>query len=376
MRLKKLILNNFQKHKYLELDFTQGVNVIHGQTDAGKSCIVRAFSWLYFGEPQGDVIRKEDTKKTSVKATLDNNVTVERIKSKTINAYVLTVPGSKPKRFDSIGRSIPEEVQKVLRTSTIKVDNEEIILNIGKQISLPFLLDQSGTFRNKLFNQLTGNDITDKALQSFNKDILYINKVEKLEKEHLEEGKNALNELTEEKEKVQTVYDKLSTSYKEIKEKSNTYEKLNDYLKKLGEITSEIETTNDNLKGIKIIEEDKLLDLEQSIERMGQLNEFSNQLKIIEKELSNTEAKLEVISPEINVNLSDLNQKIDKIDNLLKSKVRLVEIEKEDKGFKDKIIEVKKQIEEGDKKYKELLKEIKVCPFHKVPCPLNLKEVK
>jgi len=369
--LKTLELTNFQKHSHLIIPLMAGVNVLHGETDAGKSCIVRAFSWLYFGEPQGDVVRKEGTKKTSVKGIFDNGIVVERIKSKTRNAYELTIPGSKMKPFDSINRNVPEEIQKVLRTSTIKVDKEEIILNVAKQISLPFLLDKSGIFRNKLFNQLTGNDITDKALQSFNKDILHINKVEKLEKEHLEEGKNALNELTEEKEKVQVVYDKLAKTYKEIKEKSDTYEKLNDYLKKLGEISSEIETANANLKGIKIINDNELFAIEVTIKQLERLNEFSNELKIVEKELSNTKAKLEVISPEIDVDFLDLKEKIDKIDYLLKSKGQLDEIEKNNNKIIESIIIATKQVEEGEKSYKKMLTKLKVCPT----CKQEIKNV-
>ena len=74
MWIHQLILKNFQKHSNLTLDFFSEVNVLYGATDAGKSCVRRAISWVFFGIPQGDVIRKEGTKKTSVKVILSNDI--------------------------------------------------------------------------------------------------------------------------------------------------------------------------------------------------------------------------------------------------------------------------------------------------------------
>ena len=182
MWIHQLILKNFQKHSDLTLDFISGVNVLYGKTEAGKSCIRRAFSWLFFGIPQGNVIRKENTKKTSVKGILNNGISVERIKSASVNAYILNIPGKKEQRFDSVGRKIPEEIQLALKTSLIEIDKETINLNIADQIALPFLMDESGTFRSKLFNKITGSEITDKVLQDLNKDILKISREEKIMK--------------------------------------------------------------------------------------------------------------------------------------------------------------------------------------------------
>ena len=101
MYITELHLINFQKHEDLKLTFDKGVNVICGNTDIGKSCIIRAIRWIFWGEPKGDVIRKEGTKKTSVKVTLDNGAIIERIKSATSNVYKLTI-NNETKVFNSI----------------------------------------------------------------------------------------------------------------------------------------------------------------------------------------------------------------------------------------------------------------------------------
>jgi len=47
--IKKLILENWKKHDFLELDFSKGVNVIVGEMGTGKSSILQAINYCLFG---------------------------------------------------------------------------------------------------------------------------------------------------------------------------------------------------------------------------------------------------------------------------------------------------------------------------------------
>ena len=123
MNVSKIILKNFQKHSDLTLNFTSGVNYIYGSSDAGKSCIRRAIGFLFFGDPRSDdTIRKEGTKVTSVTAILDNGAEVERVKSSSINRYIVRVPGHKELTYDSIGATIPEEVKQILQVDLVEIE--------------------------------------------------------------------------------------------------------------------------------------------------------------------------------------------------------------------------------------------------------------
>lgn len=44
--ISKITIRNFQTHKKSELEFTDGVNLIVGSSDNGKSSVIRAFRWL------------------------------------------------------------------------------------------------------------------------------------------------------------------------------------------------------------------------------------------------------------------------------------------------------------------------------------------
>ena len=57
--IDKIILENFQSHKYSELEFVEGLNAIIGSTDSGKTAIFRAIKWALYNEPQGDYFVRE-----------------------------------------------------------------------------------------------------------------------------------------------------------------------------------------------------------------------------------------------------------------------------------------------------------------------------
>lgn len=363
--LKTLELRNVGKHSHLIVNFTDGINIIHGDSDAGKSWIIKAIKFLYYNEaPKKDAIRKERTKKTSIKGIFDNGIEIERIKSKTTNAYILIIPGNKPERFDAIGKVVPDRIKEILQTQTIQIENDEIILNIADQMTMPFLLDKSGGFRMKLFNKLAGSDIIDKTMVSLNKDILHIGREEKLEKEHLEEQEKNLKELTEKKEKCQVVYDLFTTSYNELKEKLSTYEVVNDYSQKLNSINKGLEEAKLQLNEIHTIKEAELLDLNQKIDKLEKLNELLYKIKSVKKELLSIEEQLKkTVIPEININ--DIRDKIEKLTKLQKTITRLNDIITTDDILITKTDSIVKQIKEDSKKWQELLKKAGICPMCK-----------
>lgn len=370
MWIQSIELNNFKKHSKLVLEFTDKLNVIYGESDTGKSCIIRAIKWVFFNE--GKDVRKENTKKTSVKVTLDNDVVVEKIKSNTVNAYVLYKDGEE-KRFDAIGKIIPEEIQKALKVSTVDIDKKSIILNIADQITLPFLVGETATLRAKLFNKLTGNDITDKVFTSLNKDILKIGRETKLETEHLKEQELKLQEIQLEKNKIEKLHKEFSDKYKIVKELSKKYENLNEYLKKSNEINEDLKETEDKLKTLKYIPEDLLKGLDESVNKLEKFNVLIKKIKEVKEELENTEKEIKsLLFPKVDINV--LKEKHDRLEKLKNKFSQLLEIEGDAEMSDYKIDKYKDLIKEGNKKYKEILKQIKVCPFYKKVCPLN-KEI-
>lgn len=363
MYLKQLKLKNFQKHSDLTLDFCKSVNVIVGDTGTGKSCIIRALRWILFNEISGDDVRKEGTKKTEVEVIFDNDISVKRIKSKTVNAYVLKVK-EEEKRFDSVGREIPEEIKNIIKMDLFEVDGDKINLNISNQIGLPFLLDKTGSFRNKLFNKLTGADKIDKAMQSLNKDILDLNRQEKSNKEFIENNEDKLDNYKKDIKIKKEAVDKTTNAISELEEKYNKLETLKDKSKDLKNTEIEIEMLKERNKPIKVTEEETK-ELSRKIEKLTQLNNYYMKLKEIKKNLNDLkDTNIPKYKKEI------IENTIEKI-NFYKLKLKnLKEIDELEKKYNIEISELELIIEGSNNKYKELLKESGTCPV----CKQKIKE--
>jgi DNA repair ATPase RecN len=259
MNILKLELINFQKHEKLVLDFTPNLNIIHGESDVGKSCVIRALSWLYFNEPKGDVIRRLGSDRTSVRIIHDNGIIVERIKSDKENAYILEKDGEQ-KRFDAIGKSVPSEIKKALGIIPMEVDGEEIILNIAYQLKKPFLLEDSPGFRMKMFNKLTGSEILDLVAQSFNKDILKLGREHKVLDEEVEVKKIDLESISDERVRLDKILAPAMKSFEDVKLRIKRYNEIKDLVNKLG-------TARVNLSGIVRVLEELILPPEGWIEK-------------------------------------------------------------------------------------------------------------
>jgi len=360
MILRNIKIKNFQKHSHLELDFTPGVNVLYGATDAGKSCVRRAITWVFFNTPSGDVIRKENTKKTSVTIALDNGIIVERIKSQSINAYILQI-GKEKKRFDAIGRSVPEEIAKVLKTSLIEINGETINLNIADQIAFPFLMDKSGTFRSKLFNKLTGSEITDKVLQDLNKDILRILREEKTIQEDLVQKENQQKDMKNEINKLEKKYNEASEQYKDLETKKGRFIKMNDTFNKL----------NNNKERTKLLEQ-KIIkyqkplpdidELKIKTQRLKDLNNLKNLNDLNKTNTKNLQFRFKNLKklPETTIEmLKNIWSKLDMFKNLNnKISIRKTkELELKKKKEKTSIV-----LEKWIERYKNELKTRGICP--------------
>lgn len=129
--IKSLDIVNFQSHLETHIDFADGVNLIVGKSDCGKSAILRALNWVVSNRPLGDGFLRDDaTDSTLVHLATDSGF-VERCKGDKENFYSLN-----GNIFEAFGTSVPAEITDFLNFSDV---------NIQGQLSPYFLiLDSSG----------------------------------------------------------------------------------------------------------------------------------------------------------------------------------------------------------------------------------------
>ena len=80
--IKRIILQNFQSHKYSVIELNEELNVIVGPSDSGKSAIIRGLKWALYNEPAGDYFIREGEREASVTVEFSDNIKVKRMEKK------------------------------------------------------------------------------------------------------------------------------------------------------------------------------------------------------------------------------------------------------------------------------------------------------
>ena len=142
-------LKNFQRHKHLKLDLNHPITTIIGESDHGKSAILRALRWVSLNQPSGCEFMNWDAKEVSVKVSVDGHE-IQRSSTGTTNLYVLD-----GKEYRAFGREVPEDIKNVLGMSA---------LNFQWQHDAPFWLSLSPAEVSRQLNQIVNLELIDKVM--------------------------------------------------------------------------------------------------------------------------------------------------------------------------------------------------------------------
>jgi len=231
MKIKTLYLKNFQSYNEATINFSPNFNCIIGETNVGKSTIVRAIAFVLSDLWEPSFIKVPE-KQTEVTIIFDSGLTISRAKGKGINQ--VTVNG---KVYENFGPFLPEEVKKFIPLRKINIDDLKLNLNISFQDDPLFLLFDSPSYKAKVLHSVTGLSLLDQAIRSLLKDrkniLVKKNQLQQMVsdlKEQLEEYKGLEIQLKTVSMKIQ-----LAQQYKELNEKYlNKNRELNNklYIKK------------------------------------------------------------------------------------------------------------------------------------------------
>lgn len=174
--IQSLELHNFQSHKHSKLEFADGVNVIIGGTDTGKTSIMRALRWLIRNRPSGDAFRSTWGGVTEVEI-ITNDDSIARWKEKTESGY-----GLDEQEFKAFGTEVPEEIVNALNINEINLQN---------QLDAPFLLSNSPGEVAQHFNRVAHLDQIDNGLRKIQQ---WIRTIE----QNINSGEQQITQLEEE----------------------------------------------------------------------------------------------------------------------------------------------------------------------------------
>lgn len=146
-------IKNFQSHKDTEFNFHNGVNVIIGSSDCGKSAIIRALRWVLNNSPSGDAFRSHWGGDTEVKLKIQDD---EVIRKKTNKDNLYSLNGNDLK---AIGMDVPDEIRQVLNMGEI---------NVQGQLDSSFLLSKSPGQVAQHFNKIANLEQIDTSISNVN----------------------------------------------------------------------------------------------------------------------------------------------------------------------------------------------------------------
>lgn len=161
MPLKSIEIKNFQAHEHSVLELHPGMNVIVGESDSGKTAILRACELVRTNTPDGlrhvSKWARHRTKKGEIaldgrmEVTLTNasGKRITRFRDSKVNGY--SVNG---KELKAVGKTVPDEVAEALNLSDV---------NVAKQHDPHFMLSWSPPEVSRYFNGLCGLEILDKC---------------------------------------------------------------------------------------------------------------------------------------------------------------------------------------------------------------------
>ena len=331
----RIEIKNFQSHKDTVIDFDKGINSICGESDNGKTAVIRAIRWVVENRPLGtDTLlsnwahdaKGKQTDDMSVKLYTENGW-IERIRTKDKNGYTLFIDGKEVK-LEAVGTDVPKEVKDFLKVNDI---------NFQYQFDQPYLISMSAGEASKYLNNIIHLDSIDSILTVAEGNKRTISSEQKVVDNDISDLERELKN-TEWVDEAENIFKRVN-KYDEVIEKKSS---------ELSELSDEI-SDRENLKVVDLTEQKKFIkeienivipdvsELDEEIKHYEQLKEKSVDL-FVQKDL---------VDHIENIVIPDISE--------LDEEIRTYELENQ------KILLLKEEREELEKQLPE------VCPYCNQP---------
>lgn len=296
--IQEINIQGYQSHKNTRIEFHPGVNVVVGESDSGKTAIVRALRWVKDNRPGGDAFRSNWGGDTIVDIKVDGQHVIRG--KDTENYYKLG-----EHTFKAIKTNVPEEIQKTLNLEDT---------NLQRQLDAPFLIDSSPGEVAAYFNKVAHLEEIDLATSNVLSAIRTITAKNKADEDSIEnlqkdlDGFNYLDKLEIELEVLEQVHSKM---VRDVQAKNS----LDTTINSIEDLDKQIEVQNKTAKYKS--EVDIILDkIKKEAEWKKQLEEFNGIVQRLE-ELDNKVGELK--------NVRAIKTKVEAVLKLWKQKTKETE---------------------------------------------------
>jgi exonuclease SbcC len=346
--LQKVILENFQAHEHSIINFTEGINVICGASDQGKSSVIRAIRWVLENRPSGFSFKREGATESTRVTLVFKTATIVKERSETENCYKIYKDGQKkPIVLKAIRSDVPDEVKEISGFGQY---------NIQSQFGQAFLIDDSAGEVAKKINTLSGVSIIDDILKETNSRLRAEKAKETATKELLakiSKDKLAFRNL----KRVEKQFKTITTIHKEAEEYKEFYGTLQGLVENLKILNEKPVVDIDSV-------EDIFKSLRENVDSYTEYKEVSGILKSHVSNLNNAEKKLEAYQelPAVSSALKQARKALPKLVELqnraAQIKTNIAKLKKFDADWKVSVQNAKTAIDN----FAKFKKENKTCP--------------
>lgn len=338
--IEQLKATNLQKHEDITLNFIEGVNVITGPTDSGKTAIFRGLKWVLMNEGDSSKLVKHGTQKCTVSVTIDGN-TVERSYSASSNTYKLN-----DNLYKSFRTSVPADIASLVNMDTISIQDRR---------DLPFMVYYKGSETAEQFSTMLDLNEIQTVTANTNRYVKKVAEAVEQAKINIDKAKTTLDYYADvdEANALLKVYAELLVECDALAGEDKT---LTDYKEKLFWVRRTLADNGryaDAEADLKVLEEiDK--SMEQGTDDIYELRLLYNQIKNVVNVLANTnisEAESDLVT------LSLIQH------DMVELRQDLNELQSEQSSFKSLIIQGK-QAKNMYKEYEDKLHALvgTICP--------------
>lgn len=363
----KLKINNFQSISKADLEFVQGINVLVGPSNSGKSATLRAVSGVVLNPKGSQRFIKNGAKGLEVEVDyLGNNIIWQR--NGKDSKYVVN-----GEEFRKVGSS---NLPKILDKSGFVLDDGSL-MNVEGELELPFPFDKNSAELFKVFEKsifcVSDSAVILKAIKDDETNIKKEKSLAEIELDRFKKKLKALEELAKEVD-----LNKLKKGKIDLEELYFNKDKLTDKYNKVLEGINAVKELKNMKKPVEVSDDLMLsyVKLTNDFNRLKQIHQLAQVLKVSKKPLSKVvDFNNFVKCNEDLEKLRELWKAINALDKIKEVVICNIDIEKFNKLNKDytalmsisrmaqNIKQKCKKLDEVKRKLQEEMSGFDVCPL-------------
>ena len=180
--IKHVEIKNFQSHEYTIVEFKDGLNTIIGESNSGKTSILRAIRWCLDNDPKGSDFITTGRDDCSVTVVFDDGTSIIRKRTRNdsgtydVVGKTIQPDGTVSKwtqTYKGFANNLPIEIMNIHQMPKVNLTKDICThLNMMSQLDGPFLVTESPQVKAAIIGRLTGTQIIDLGIKETNKKIL------------------------------------------------------------------------------------------------------------------------------------------------------------------------------------------------------------